>query len=103
MSYRCSIGPISRLKLDALALFREACIRCPVLRVDPSQRERLAGIIANLRDRITEAQQQGWLGEVEGLRTSLSAASTKLAALDRSARRDQQRGPTALGMPLIRR
>ncbi|MCQ4129043.1 site-specific integrase [Rhodococcus erythropolis] len=61
-----------------------ACIRCPMLRVDPQARPRLVAIIANLKERIQEARSSGWLGEVEGLQTSLNAAANKLATLDRS-------------------
>jgi hypothetical protein len=43
-----------------------ACIRCPMLRVDPHQRPRLVEIIRNLAERITEARMNGWLGEVQG-------------------------------------
>jgi hypothetical protein len=72
-----------------------------MLRVDPQQRPRLIAIIRNLSDRITEARDNGWLGEVEGLQVSLDAARAKLAALDRT-----QPGPntaiTNLGIPVIR-
>jgi hypothetical protein len=33
--------------------------------------------------RIAEAEQEGWLGEVEGLQVSLAGAEDKLAQLDR--------------------
>ncbi|MET9885502.1 hypothetical protein ABZZ20_20675 [Streptomyces sp. NPDC006430] len=48
----------------------------------------------NLIARITEAEREGWLGEVEGLRISLAGAEDKLAQID-------QRGSRAidLGMP----
>jgi integrase len=75
-----------------------ACIRCPVLQVDPRQRPRLIEIIHNLRDRITEARANGWLGEVEGLQTSLEAAKTKLASLNRIPV-DGRARLVALGMP----
>ncbi|RFA06578.1 integrase [Subtercola boreus] len=68
-----------------------ACVRCPMLRPDPSQQLRLEQIIANLRERLTEARDQGWLGEVEGLQTSLSAAEQKLTQMRRTA--------TNLGLP----
>jgi hypothetical protein len=43
---------------------------------------------------------QGWLGEVEGLKVSLAAATTKLAQLDAlAARRDSA---VHLGMPGFR-
>jgi hypothetical protein len=76
-----------------------ACIRCPMLRVDPRQRDRLIGIIGNLTDRITEANMNGWLGEAQGLRTSLEAAKGKLTSLTKNPA-----GPsstTHLGMPII--
>ena len=46
---------------------------------------------------MAEARQQGWLGEVEGLKVSLAAATTKLAQLDAlAARRDTA---VHLGLP----
>lgn len=68
-----------------------ACIRCPMLRPDPAQHERLEAIIASLGERIAEATERGWLGEVDGLRTSLTAADQKLIQMQRTA--------TNLGMP----
>lgn len=55
-----------------------ACLRCPMLHPDPLQEPRLVAIIANLKDRIDEANQRGWLGEVDGLQVSLDAARHKL-------------------------
>ncbi len=68
-----------------------------MLRVDPRQRDRLAEIAANLRERISEARDNGWLGEIEGLRISLRGAETTLVALDR----ESQRAATHLGVPPI--
>ena len=71
-----------------------------MLRVDPRQRHRLAEIIANLGDRITEARTSGWLGEVQGLQVSLDAGRAKLASL---AKAEQARSVQAdLGIPTIR-
>jgi hypothetical protein len=42
------------------------------------QAERLAEILANLHERIREATDRGWLGEIEGLQISLSGARQKL-------------------------
>ncbi|MBE7326038.1 site-specific integrase, partial [Nocardioides sp. Y6] len=70
-----------------------ACIRCPMLRPDPNQRERLQAIIDSLEERIAEAEERGWLGEVDGLRSSLAAAEQKLAQMQRTA--------TNLGMPIL--
>ena len=80
-----------------------ACIRCPVLRTDPRQRPRLVEIIRNLADRVAEARHNGWLGEVEGLQVSLTAATDKLATLDRSAGKAGEHSPTGLGIPTMRR
>ena len=51
---------------------------------------------APARARIAEAEHQGWLGEVEGLKVSLAGARQKLADIDQRA----TRGATVeLGMP----
>jgi hypothetical protein len=65
-----------------------------MLRPDPAQYSRLEEIIESLADRITEAQHQGWAGEVDGLQASLDAARLKLVQMQRTA--------TNLGMPTIR-
>ena len=69
-----------------------------MLRVDPRQRPRLVAIIGSLGERIAEAKLNGWLGEVQGLQTSLVAAETKLAALDRTTNR---RTAIPLGLPQL--
>lgn len=76
-------------------LHEHACLRCPMLRPDPSQRNRLTEVRDNLRARIAEAEMEGWLGEVEGLRVSLAGAQTKLTQTDQLARR----ADINLGMP----
>jgi hypothetical protein len=58
-----------------------ACLRCPMLRPDPAQEQRLLSIIVNLNDRVREAQDRGWLGEIEGLKISLDAAQQKVAQM----------------------
>jgi site-specific recombinase XerD len=78
-----------------------ACIRCPMLRVDPRQRPRLAEIIANLNDRIAEARINGWRGEIEGLQVSRDAATAKLLNIDRG-RPSTRANITELGIPVIR-
>ena len=60
-----------------------ACIRCPMLHPDPLQEPRLLAIITNLQDRLDEAIERGWLGEVEGLQVSLNAAQQKLEQMRR--------------------
>jgi hypothetical protein len=65
---------------------------------DPAQRQRLTEIRDNLTARITEAEREGWLGEIEGLQISLAGAQDKLTQI---ARRP---GNTAdLGIPSTRR
>ncbi len=49
-----------------------------MLHPDPLQEPRLRQIITNLEDRIDEATERGWLGEVDGLQVSLDAARQKL-------------------------
>ncbi len=68
-----------------------------MLRVDPRQRDRLAAIADSLRERISEARDNGWHGEIEGLRISLRSAESKLVTLDRQTRN----APTHLGLPHI--
>jgi hypothetical protein len=75
-------------------IHEHSCIRCPLLRPDPAQLPRLIEIRDNLLARIDEAREQGWLGEVDGLNVSLSAANNKIAQLQESTRRTID-----LGMP----
>jgi hypothetical protein len=76
-----------------------ACVRCPLLRVDPAQLPRLEEIRTNLVDRLQEAQEQGWLGEVAAIKTTLAAADQKLVALRSLA---VTKTNTHLGMPEFR-
>ncbi|MFI8985067.1 tyrosine-type recombinase/integrase [Streptomyces antimycoticus] len=76
-----------------------ACVRCPVLIVGSNERPRLEEIRDNLRGRIAEAEREGWLGEVEGLSASLSAAEAKIAALD--SRQQRQESSVFLGIPSL--
>ncbi|MFF2063942.1 tyrosine-type recombinase/integrase [Streptomyces sp. NPDC058200] len=76
-----------------------ACIRCPVLRPDPAEKDRLAEIAVNLEARIAEAQQRGWHGEVAGLEATLAAAHDKLRAMGDLTDRTH----TYLGMPAMGR
>lgn len=75
-----------------------------MLRVDPRQRGRIVEIIANLTERIKEAEVNGWRGEVAGLKTSREAAVKKLTNLDRAAGLAGQNpaGKAELGIPTPR-
>jgi hypothetical protein len=78
-------------------IHEHSCIRCPMLRIDPAQRQRLRDIRASLTARIAEAGREGWTGEAEGLKVSLAAADAKLAEADAAAAR--RNTATDLGMP----
>lgn len=94
---KVSIGDCGR-EYGTSCQHEHACIRCPLLRPDPSQKDRPATIRENLVERITEAREQGWLGEVEGLQATLAAADQKLATMDALAMRGQV---VHLGLPTV--
>ena len=75
-----------------------SCLRCPLLRPDPAQRQRLLDVRENLLARIDEARREGWLGEVEGLQISLAGARTKLAQVEQMTSTGP-RQPVQLGIP----
>jgi integrase len=77
-------------------IHEHACLRCSLLRPDPAQRARLVEVHNNLLARIAEARREGWLGEVEGLKVSLTAARQKLSQVDEQTAR---RTTVDLGMP----
>jgi hypothetical protein len=81
-------------------IHEHSCIRCPMLRIDPAQRQRLRDIRASLTARIAEAEREGWTGEAEGLKVSLAAAGAKLAEADAVATRRST--ASDLGMPAYR-
>ncbi|WP_331747978.1 hypothetical protein [Streptomyces chartreusis] len=70
-----------------------------MLRPDPTQRPRLVEIRDNLIARVAEAEREGWLGEVEGLRISRAGTEEKLNQLDAEERRIST--AVNLGMPIF--
>jgi hypothetical protein len=60
-----------------------ACIRCPMLRMDPNQLPRLVLIEQDTHRLLDEARQKGWEGEVLGLETTLSHIEEKRAQAER--------------------
>lgn len=74
-----------------------ACVRCPVLIVGPDEKPRLEQIRDNLTARISEAEREGWLGDVEQLAVSLDATGEKIAQIE--ARLERKRSPIMLGIP----
>jgi hypothetical protein len=63
---KVALGTCGRSYATA-CIHEHSCLRCPLLRPDPAQRQRLIDIRHNLLARIDEARRKGWLGEVEGL------------------------------------
>lgn len=62
---------------------------------------RLEEIRANLADRLQEAKEQGWLGEVAAIEATLAAAAQKLEAMrDLTARSAST--SIHIGMPDVR-
>lgn len=92
---KVSVGTCARA-FATPCIHEHACVRCPMLWPDPDQRHRLVEIRENLRDRIAEAEREGWLGETEGLKVSLAGANDKIADIDR---RPPSRTVTDLGLP----
>jgi hypothetical protein len=77
-------------------IHEHSCLRCPLHWPSPDQRPRIAEIRDNLIARIAEAEREGWLGEVEGLKVSLAGAEDKLAQIDR-----RFRTAVDLGIPTV--
>jgi hypothetical protein len=76
-----------------------SCVRCPLLRVDPTEKHRMVEIRDNMIARIAEANEHGWLGDVEQLDITLTAANGKLAQLEERARKA---ATVNLGIPTFR-
>lgn len=96
---KVSIGTCGRA-FSTPCVHEHACVRCALLRPDPDQRSRIEEIRDNLIARIAEAEREGWLGEVEGLKVSLAYAEDKLAQVDALVKR--QSIAVELGMPGVR-
>jgi hypothetical protein len=63
-----------------------ACVRCPMLRPEPSRLPLLRELESNLTERIAEARDRVWLGEVAGLQETLAALRTKTSTPNVSTR-----------------
>ncbi|MGV0109001.1 tyrosine-type recombinase/integrase [Arthrobacter sp. CP30] len=73
-----------------------ACIRCPVLQVDPKVLPRLQDIEEDLHQRRARAKAEGWEGEIEGIDLTMRLLQEKIAEASRTPR------ATLLGMPKVR-
>ena len=96
---RVALGDCGRA-YGSTCIHEHSCVRCPLLRIDPAQRGRLEDIRDNLIARIAEAGREGWTGEAEGLKVSLSAANNKLAQAGATAAR--RSAAIDLGIPAYR-
>ena len=94
---KVSLGTCGRSYATA-CIHEHSCLRCPLLRPDPAQRQRLLDVRENLLARIEEARREGWLGEVEGLQISLAGARTKLTQVEQMTSTGP-RQPAQLGIP----
>ncbi len=61
-----------------------ACVRCPMLQVDPAQKSRLLQIETNTIERLDEARRMAWLGEVSALEESLQHIRKKRDQISRT-------------------
>jgi integrase-like protein len=93
---KVSVGDCGR-SYDTPCIHEHSCLRCPLLRPDPTARHRLVQIRDNLIARIAEAESHRWLGEAEGLKVSLAGARAKLAQIDQITTR--RNSATQLGIP----
>jgi site-specific recombinase XerD len=62
---------------DTPCSHEHACIRCPMLRVDPKMLPRLEEIEEDLHQRRARAETEGWLGEIEGIDLTLAFVGEK--------------------------
>jgi hypothetical protein len=64
-----------------------ACIRCPMLHVNPTMLARLDELETDLLDRRTRADAEGWAGEIEGIDMTLTFLRAKRDDTPRRLRR----------------
>ncbi|WP_169816115.1 tyrosine-type recombinase/integrase [Nocardia miyunensis] len=72
-----------------------ACVRCPMLHVDPRMITRLDELEDDLLQRRQRAETEGWAGEIEGIDMTL----TFLRAKRDDTKRRSQRPTVTLGLP----
>lgn len=60
-----------------------ACVRCPMLRMDPEQLPRLLQIEQDTERLLSEARANEWTGEASGLETTLLGIQDKKAQVER--------------------
>ncbi|MFD6986025.1 hypothetical protein ACFWAX_35890, partial [Streptomyces sp. NPDC059956] len=77
----------------------DAGIRCPMLHVKPKMLALLSELEADLLQRRTQAETEGWIGEIEGIDLTLTFLRAKRDETQRRA----QRSAVHLGIPTRRR
>jgi hypothetical protein len=75
-----------------------ACIRCPMLQVNPKMLPRLDELEADLHQRRDRAVSEGWLGEMEGIDLTLRFLADKR---NQTNRLTKVTGPVDLGIPTL--
>lgn len=76
-----------------------ACLRCPMLRVNPARKDRLIRKKASIEKDLITAQRQGWVGEIGILQITLAGAEQKLKQMESAAVKPSS---VSLGMPALR-
>lgn len=79
-----------------------ACIRCPMLTLNPKMLPRLDELEDDLRARRKQAVNEGWQGEVDGLDLTLTFLRSKRNQARRTLQVAGGQGTTDLGMPTVR-
>ncbi|MFI6959750.1 hypothetical protein ACIBJI_40590 [Nocardia sp. NPDC050408] len=72
-----------------------ACIRCPMLNINPKMLSRLAEIEDDLLGRRERAEREAWLSEIDGIDLTLSFLRQKRSETERLARLPPA-GPTMI-------
>lgn len=75
-----------------------ACIRCPMLQINPKMVPRLIELETDLEARRERAQTEGWLGELEGIDLTLRLLRQKKSAATRLV---ESRHTAVLGTPRL--
>lgn len=98
---RVALGTCAR-PYGTPCIHEHACIRCPLLRLDHQQRDRLVEIITNLEARLVEAETEHWHGEIDAITTSLTAAKAKLDSIPPPPSRPTRSAKRAGARPSVR-
>lgn len=73
---RVALGTCHR-PYGTACVHEHACVRCPMLRMDPAQLPRLSELETNAVQRLEEARTMSWLGEVSALEETLRNITDK--------------------------